>query len=247
LKPILFYLYQIYVWLFYVPFALLATLLAGWTVVLVSWVFDSRVANRYVARPWAKLLAWLIPMPITVEGGENADPSRSYVVVANHISQTDIFALYGCLKLNLKWVIKKELRKMPGVGIGCEKAGHIFIDRNDPEQARKAVNDATGGLNDSVGILFFAEGTRSLDGKLLRFKKGAFRIALSQQLPVLPVTILGTGDVLPSKTLRLFPGRARIVIHPAIEALEDNADNLRDLMTQTRNTIASALPEDLRG
>jgi 1-acyl-sn-glycerol-3-phosphate acyltransferase len=246
LKSVLFYLYQIYAWLFFVPVALILTLLAGWSIVLVSWLFDPLFANRVIGRPWGKLLAWLVPMPVSLEGGENADPSRSYVVVANHVSQFDILALYGWLKLDLKWVIKKELRKMPGVGIGCEKAGHIFVDRGNPEQAKNAVNSATRGLDGSVGVLFFAEGTRSLDGKLLRFKKGAFRIALSGQLPVLPVTIIGTGDVLPSKTLRLFPGRVRIVVHPAIETMEDSADNLRRLMNQTRETIASALPEHLR-
>ncbi len=247
LKSILFWLYQIYAWLFFIPLALILTLLAGWMVVLVSWLISSRFANRYVAQPWAKLLAWLTPMPVTVEGAENADPGRSYVVVANHVSQFDILALYGWLDLDLKWVIKKEIRNIPGVGIGCEKAGHIFVDRKNPEQARKAVNSATGGLHGGVGILFFAEGTRSLDGRLLRFKKGAFRIALSEQLPVLPVTLLGTGEVLPSNTMRLFPGRVKIIIHPPIAPLEDSAHNLLELMTQTRNTIASSLPEGFRG
>ncbi len=214
---------------------------------LVATLFNPAFANRVVGRPWAKTLAWLTPMPVTIEGAENADPNRSYVVVANHISQFDIFVLYGWLKLDLRWVIKKELRKMPGLGIGCEKSGHIFVDRTDPEQARNAVNAAAGGLHGGVGILFFAEGTRSLDGRLLRFKKGAFRIAMGEQLPVLPVTILGTGDVLPSKSLRLFPGRARIVIHPAIEPVEESADSLRELMNETRVTIASALPAELRG
>jgi 1-acyl-sn-glycerol-3-phosphate acyltransferase len=246
LKTILFWLYQVYAWLFYIPVAGLLTIIAGWLVVLISWLVNPRYANRMIAKSWARVLAYLTPMPVSVEGAENADPLRSYVVVANHISQFDILALYGWLDLDLKWVIKMELRKVPGLGIGCEKAGHIFINRRDPEQAKKAVNKATAGLDGGVGILFFAEGTRSLDGRLLPFKKGAFRIATTQNLPILPVTLLGTGDVLPSKTLRLFPGRAKVIIHPPIEPTGDGPDHLRDLMNRTRDTIASALPEQFR-
>jgi len=246
LKKSALYLYQVYAYLIYWPLAIILTFIAGWLVVIFAWSINPRFANRYIARSWAKLLAGLLPMPVTVEGAENADPSRSYVVVANHVSQVDILALYGWLLLDLKWVIKQELRKMPGVGIGCEKAGHIFVDRKNPAAARKAVNQATGGLGNGVGILFFAEGTRSLDGKLLPFKTGAFRIAMSEQLPILPVTLAGTGDVLPSKTLRLFPGRIRVIIHPAIEAAKEGPDNLRDLMNRARDTIASGLNEDYR-
>ena len=247
MKKTLFWLYQLYAWLIFIPLALALTLLAGWAVVLFAWMINPRFAGRHIARRWARLLARLTPMPVTVEGSENADPSHSYVVVANHVSQFDILALYGWLDLNLKWVIKKELRKMPGVGIGCEKAGHIFVDRQNPASARASVNKALGKLKDGVGILFFAEGTRSLDGRLLPFKKGAFRIALGEQLPILPITLLGTEKVLPSKTLRLFPGRVRVVIHPPIQPGPDNATNMVALMNRTRDTIASALPAHLRG
>jgi len=240
-KTLLFYLYQVYAWLIYWPLAMILTFIAGWSVVISAWLVNPRFANRYVARNWGRIMAFLLPMRVTMAGEENADPSRSYVVVANHVSQVDILALYGWLKLDMKWVIKMELRKMPGVGIGCEKAGHIFVDRRNPAAAKKSVNEAIDGLGNGVGILFFAEGTRSMDGKLLPFKKGAFRIAMSEQLPVLPVTLVGTGQVLPSKTLRLFPGPVQIVIHPAIEPAEESPDNLRTLMNETRDTIASAL------
>ena len=121
------------------------------------------------------------------------------------------------LKLDLKWVMKQELRKLPAIGIGCEKAGHIFIDRRNPQQAAKAITEALERLGTGIGILFFPEGTRSPDGHLLTFKKGAFRTAIDQQMPLLPVTLVGTRDILPARTLRLCPGKARMVIHPPIE------------------------------
>jgi 1-acyl-sn-glycerol-3-phosphate acyltransferase len=168
------------------------------------------------------------------------------VVVCNHQSQYDIFLVYGWLKLDLKWVLKAELRKAPGVGIGCEKAGHIFVDRSNPDKARQSVSDALERVGDGVGILFFAEGTRSADGRLRPFKKGAFRVATSQNLPILPVTIIGTRDIQRPKSLLIFPGKVSMVIHPAIEIEGESQEEIRDLMTRTRAVIASAQPEELR-
>ena len=144
MKRIAFWLYQVYAWFLLIPFGLLFTLVCGWVAVVVASIKGPTFASRYVARNWARVLCWLTPVRVTVEGAENADPGGTYVVVCNHQSQYDIFLAYGWLNLDLKWVLKAELRKAPGLGIGCEKVGHIFVDRKNPEQARKAVRDALG-------------------------------------------------------------------------------------------------------
>jgi 1-acyl-sn-glycerol-3-phosphate acyltransferase len=247
MKRIAFWLYQVYVWLIFMPVGLVLTLITGWTVMLVSTVWSPEAASRYFAATWGRLLCWLTPVLVTVEGAENADPQKTYVVVCNHQSQFDIFLVYGWLKLDLKWVLKAELRKIPGVGIGCEKAGHIFVDRNNSEQSRKAISDALDRVGNGVGVLFFAEGTRSMDGKLLPFKKGAFRFATSQNLPILPVTIVGTRDIQKPKSVLIFPGKVKLVIHPAIEVEgAGESVNLRGVMERTEATIASAMPAELR-
>ena len=246
MKKYFFWPYQVYAWLIYFPLAGILTFVAGWLVVIVSIVISPRFASRHVGMRWGRLLSFLLPISVTVEGAEHLDPERSYVVVSNHASQVDIIALYGFLDLDLKWVIKKELRKFPGIGIGCEKAGHIFIDRQNPEVARKSVNEALSVLGNGIGILFFAEGTRSPTGRLLPFKKGAFRIAIDADLPVLPVTLVGTREVMAAKTMRLFPGKVKIVVHPAIEHRGIDLEHMRDLMLRTRDVIASALPEQYR-
>lgn len=247
MKCIAYWLYQVYAWLVLIPLGLLLTLLTGWVTMLAAVIWSPRIASRYIAANWGRLIIWMTPVWVTVEGAENADPSRTYVVVCNHQSQYDIFLVYGWLKLDLKWVLKAELRKVPGVGIGCEKAGHIFVDRSSPEKARKSVSDALDKVGNGVGVLFFAEGTRSPDGKLKSFKKGAFRVAISQKLPVLPVTIIGTRDIQKPKSMMISPGKVRMVIHPAIEVDGgEDAGDIRELMTKTRAAIASALPEELR-
>ena len=247
MRRIAFWLYQVYVFLVFYPIGLVLTFIAGWVTGLVATIWSPEFASRYIASSWGRLLCWLTPVWVTVEGAENADPNRTYVVVCNHQGLYDIFLVYGWLRLDLKWIMKAELRKLPGVGIGCEKAGHIFVDRSDPEQARKAVTNALDRVGDGVGLLFFAEGTRSQDGKLKRFKKGAFRVATTQNLPILPVTIVGTRDIQKPKSIFIFPGKIRLVIHPAIEVDGRNTvGDIPDLISQTRNVIASSLPEALR-
>ena len=131
--------------------------------------------------------------------------------------------------------------------ICCEKSGHIFVDRSNTEQARKSLSDALDRVGDGVGVLFFAEGTRSPDGKLRPFKKGAFRVATTQKLPILPITIVGTRDIQQPRSLFIFPGKIKMVIHPAIEVGgSEEAADVRDLMSRTRTAIASALPSELQ-
>lgn len=123
-----------------------------------------------------------------------------------------------------------------------------MVDRKDSSRAYRAIQAALDqlGMGMGIGILFFVEGTRSLDGKLLPFKKSAFRTAIEQQLPVLPVTLIGTRDILPAKSLKVFPGRTRMVIHPAIETEGMSLSQTVDLLNATKAAITSALPGDLR-
>ena len=246
MKKVFFWPYQLYAWLIVWPLAVILTLLFSALAVIFSVLVSPSFASRVVASTWGRLLAWLVPVVVAVEGGINAQQGRSYIVVCNHQSAVDILVVYGWLKLDLKWVIKQELRKIPAIGFGCEKVGHIFIDRKNPTEARRTIEGALGRLDNGIGILFFAEGTRSPDGKLLPFRKGAFRIAIEQQLPVLPVTVIGTRDIVPPKSLKPFPGRTRMVIHPAIETDGMSPEQIGELMNRVKTVISSAQPQELQ-
>jgi 1-acyl-sn-glycerol-3-phosphate acyltransferase len=247
MKKILFWPYQLYVFLILIPLVIVLSLIFGCLAALFAVLVNPHFASRVVGVTWARSLAWLTPMTVTVSGSEHTDPSRRYVVVSNHQSMYDILAIYGWLTLDLKWVMKKELRKVPGIGIGCEKVGHIFIDRKNPKAAKKALEEALSRLGDGIGILFFPEGTRSTSGKLLPFKKGAFRTAIEQQLPVLPVTVVGTREVLPNQTITPFPGKAKLVVHPCLETEGMEISHIDGLMDASRRAIESAMPPELRG
>ena len=211
---------------------------------VLTLVTSPRTASRLSAVPWARVLAFSAPMRVRVEGRENIDPQQSYVLVSNHQSQFDIFLLYGWLGVDFKWVMKQELRTVPGIGTACDRLGHIFIDRSNHAAAMATLDEAKKKIVNGTSVMFFPEGTRSRDGKLMRFKKGAFRMAVDLGLPILPLTVTGTRNVLPAGTSDLMPGSARLIIHPPIPVEGLTATGCSHLSNQVREVIASGLPSD---
>lgn len=234
----------LYSWLVFVPLMAATTLLLGaLCLLLVPFLPADRVA-RLTAVPWAKLCLLYSGVRVDVYGGEHLQPGQSYVIVANHLSQFDIFVLYGYLGVDFRWVMKHELRHIPVIGICCEKLGHIFIDRSDTQAAIASLNQARARLANGASVLFFPEGTRSRDGHLKPFKKGAFKMAQDLQLPVLPVTLTGTFEILPPGTARLRPGQhAAITLHPAITSVGVSEAELLQVMQQSQAVIAAPLGE----
>jgi 1-acyl-sn-glycerol-3-phosphate acyltransferase len=239
------WLYQPYKYLVFAPVVGVVTTVQASLACVLSLVASPRTASRLTAVPWARTLASAAPMRVTVEGRENIDPKQSYVLVSNHQSQFDIFLLYGWLGIDFRWVMKKELRGVPGIGMACDRLEHIFIDRSDHAAAMATLEDAKKKIVNGTSVMFFPEGTRSRDGKLKRFKKGAFRMALELGLPILPLTVTGTRDVLPADTSDLMPGSARLIIHPPIPVEGLTADDTTKISNQVREVIASALPSEL--
>lgn len=200
-------------------------------------------ASRYFATAWARFNSAVSMMSINVKGLENLDKSRSYVIVANHQSLCDIYVLYGFLGVDFKWVMKKELRAVPVLGLACELMGHILIDRTDTDAALETINSARSRIVNGMSVVFFPEGTRSRNGELRSFKKGAFRFARDMGLPVLPVVIHGTKDILPSDTIDLMPGEATLEILPAIEPVDLGEQDTAKIAQRVREQIATALQD----
>lgn len=235
--------YTLYLWLAFVPIMLFLTLLLGTLCLLTAPFIGPRRAGRLYAVPWSRAGLALSGICVNVTGTEHIRAGQSYVVVANHLSQVDIWVLYGYLGMDIRWVAKQEVRRIPVVGISCVTLGHIFIDRSHPDRAIASLNAAKQQVRDGTSIIFFPEGTRSRDGQLRPFKKGAFRMAVDLDLPVLPVRLDGTRDALPPGTLRLSPGKVSLAILPALPAPEPTDAGVEALMDATHNRIAQARPE----
>jgi 1-acyl-sn-glycerol-3-phosphate acyltransferase len=240
-NKVLYLLYQPYKWLFFFPFVFVNTLLFGILAVLVSSLVNQRIGSYFGGVIWSRINTLLTPVSIKVSGKEHVDKSISYVVISNHQSIYDIFVIYGWLGIDIKWVMKKELAKVPGVGFGSKKVGHIFLDRSNSRVALESLNEAKRKLVNGTSVVIFPEGTRSLNGELGAFKKGAFKLAIDLGLPILPITITGTKDILPSGTIDLKPGRVSMIIHQPIEILGVHEDSMKDLISKARDIIAQPL------
>jgi len=232
--------YQPYKWFFVLPLLIVSTFICGTLAALVSLLLTQRKGG-FFAVLWARLNSFFTPMTVQVVGAENIEPGTSYVICANHQSHYDIYVLYGWLGLDFKWVMKKELEKVPVLGPACKVLGHIFIDRSDSKSAIETINAAKARISNGTSVVFFPEGSRSGDGLIKPFKKGAFRIALDLGLPILPVTINGTKNVLPKGSIDLRPGGVTMILHKPISVKGYSEENLTELMDKTRMIISASL------
>ncbi|MBN1158447.1 MAG: 1-acyl-sn-glycerol-3-phosphate acyltransferase [Bacteroidales bacterium] len=240
-KKLLYILYQPYKWLVFIPFFVLNTLFFGIMAVAVSSVFGKKAGSYFGGVLWSRLNAILTPIRVEVTGREHIASKTSYVVIPNHQSYFDIFLVYGWLGIDIKWIMKKELAKIPGIGFGSKKVGHIFIDRSHKREALTALNDVRNKLVNGTSVVIFPEGTRSRDGQLGKFKRGAFKLAKDLELPLLPVTINGTKNILPAGTLDLFPGKVSMIIHPPIDSSRYDGEDLKPLMECAARLISGEL------
>ena len=238
-NKLLHFLYQPYKWLVFIPFLALNTVIFGIIAVLVSVLINQRIGSYFGGVIWSRLNAFLTPMFVEVHGRENIHKGTSYVIIANHQSYYDIFLVYGWLGIDIKWMMKKELAKIPGLGFGSKKVGHIFLDRSNSRVAMESLNEAKRKLVNGTSVVIFPEGTRSYTGTIGNFKKGAFRLAIDLALPILPVTLSGTMDILPAGTWNLLPGKAQMIIHKPIQITEYNEDSMKELMKTSFDIISS--------
>lgn len=234
--------------------AILAPLKVGWlvfwlvvfTLILFVPVVVAALAARtgavafFLMQSWAWLVLRVSFVRVKVTGRENVQPGQRYVILSNHRSLLDIPALVTSLGVPYRWVIKKEIRSIPLFGHALAASRNIFIDRSDGARAMQSIQDGVAQLPPGTGVLFFPEGTRSPDGRMLPFKWGAFVTARNSGLPILPVTVLDSRRCLPKGSAVFRPGTITVVIHPPIDVETIQGDSPEALMERTRRIIRSA-------
>ena len=224
-----------------VPVAIIATILTAAFTGMGCTLGNGHFWGYWPGHIWGKVITWAFLLPVKVEGRENIEEGHSYVFVANHQGQFDIFLIYGFLNRHFKWMMKYQLRKMPCVGYACEKSHQIFVDRRSPSKVKKTIDEARATLKDGMSLVIFPEGARTFTGKMGPFKKGAYQLALEFNLPLVPVTIDGSFAVLPRTRMLPRPGHIELTIHPQIAAPTDEAAR-GEVIELTRKAIESALP-----
>jgi 1-acyl-sn-glycerol-3-phosphate acyltransferase len=209
----------------------------------VSTLFDAS-GRMYAghARLWARLALALNGVTVTLAGTEHL-PEGPVIFMSNHQSNFDILALLAKLPRQIHWIAKKELFDIPLFGPSMRRGGYIPLDRGDGRKALQSMDEAAATIHRGRSVVLFPEGTRTQDGNLLPFKRGGFILARKAAVPVLPVTINGSGGINPAGQIRLFSGSIHITLHPPVavppELRRSEAETW--MMTHVREQIESAL------
>ncbi|MDD2309273.1 MAG: lysophospholipid acyltransferase family protein [Desulfuromonadaceae bacterium] len=185
---------------------------------IISTLFDSSGrAYAWHARLWARLGLALNGVTLTLAGTEHL-PDGPVIFMSNHQSNFDILALLAAMPRQIHWIAKKELFEIPFFGPSMRRGGYIPLDRSDGRKALQSVDEAAATIHQGKSVVLFPEGTRSTDGNLLPFKRGGFILARKAAVPVVPVTINGSGGINPAGEIRLYSGNIRITLHPPLVA-----------------------------
>ena len=243
------FLYRLYQLLIFFPLFVVVTIFVALLTSLGCMVGLSRWFAFLPTRFWGWFTIRFLFLPVKVEGREHLQSGQSYIFAANHQGAFDIFLLSGFLGREFKWMMKASLRKVPFVGMACEKAGYIFVDKSSRKAVAKTMDDARQRLVGGTSLAVFPEGARTFSGHMGIFRRGAFQLADELQLPVVPITIDGCFDVMPrTKDFHFAQWHPlRLVIHPPIIPTSQGADNIKRTLEESYRIIMDALPERHQG
>ena len=243
------YLYYIYQLIVGLPVVILGTIITALTVATGCALGNGHFWGYFPGHVWGKVIIRSLLLPVKVEGREHLDKDQSYVFVANHQGSFDIFLIYGFLNRNFKWMMKQQLRKVPFLGYACAKSHQIFVDKRGPSKIRKTYDDAREILKEGYSVTVFPEGARSFTGHMAHFRKGAFALADELQLPVVPLTINGSFDILPRMKGFNFVNwhPMTLTIHQPIYPVGQGPENVDATLRQAYDSVMSSLAPEYQG
>ena len=223
------------------------------TVVLCTFIIPAGLLSRIgylafsISRLWAYTMLAVSFVRTEIKNKDKIQKGKSYIIISNHQSMYDIIALVTTLGIQFRWIIKKELLKIPVFGYALYASRNIFIDRSNTASAIESINKGFERLPEGVSVMVFAEGTRSPDGQIQEFKKGGFITAVRRKIPILPVTVNGSRRILPKKSLTMTPGKIQVVVGDPIDVTGYTIDTVQDLIDKTRQTIIANFDPEYTG
>jgi len=215
----------------------IATLVLGFLAFL-TYPFDRKgKVVHYYARVWGKAALLANGVKVRLEGLEHVKGNGPYVFMSNHQGSYDIFALLGHLPFQFKWLAKKELSSIPFFGWAMAAAGYISIDREGTRKTVEAMNQAARKIRDGMSVVIFPEGSRSPDGTIQPFKKGGFTLAIKSRVPIIPIAIYGSREIMPKDRITASSGEIRIQMGSPIETGHCSLREREILMAKVRESI----------
>ena len=215
------------------------TILGALSVLGISIFSKTSPLIESVIRGWSRAWLWASSTKLTIEGGDNIDEHRSYVVVANHLSTLDIMTCFLAVPVPIRYLAKKELFRIPLMAQAMRRVGIIEVDRAARSAIHNSVNKQAKELIASKrSLIIYPEGTRPRDGVMKPFKKGAFTMAIAAQLPILPVSIHGTYEAAVPGKPWFRGGPVTAIVHPAVETEGLTSSDANGLRDEVREIIA---------
>jgi 1-acyl-sn-glycerol-3-phosphate acyltransferase len=228
---------------FLIPAITVYTLVLG-AASIASSLFDrhGHFAHR-CARAWSWLILRTTGVRVTVEGLERLTPGTTYVFVSNHQSIYDTPVIFSSLPYQLRIIAKESLAMFPVLGWHLKRGRHLFVDRRRPDRTG-ILKRWRALVSEGLSLLIYAEGTRSPDGHVARFKAGSFLLAIEAGLPVVPIAVIGTRRVMPKGQLRTEPANVTLVVHDPIQPPPLDEPTPRDakaLAARVRSIVAESV------
>ena len=219
------------------------TLLLG-ALAFLTFPFDRKgnVIHLY-ARLWGRLILWASGVKVKIRGLERIASGRPYIFMANHLSAYDIFVLLSELPVQFRWLAKAELFRIPVLGWAMGTAGYISLDRSEPKKAYRSMEEAARRIREGTSVVIFPEGTRSKDGRLQPFLKGGFTLAVKSQVPIVPISISGTWEIMPPQSRKVRKGDVEVVVGEPIETKGYTMKEREELMKRVSEAISANLRE----
>lgn len=211
--------------------------------VALTFVDERRVDPT--VRWWARRLLSFAGVRTEVRGFERL-PEGNFVLVCNHLSNFDPVVVLAFVERHLRFVAKAELRRVPLLGSAMAIAGNVYVDRRGGPKDRELMERAVATVRERTSLCFFGEGTRSRDGSLRAFKKGAAIMAIEAQVPLVPAAIVGTHRVLPPGRFRIRPGTVGLLVGTPISTTGLTVEARGELTAQARAQVAALLDEGER-
>jgi len=220
-------------------FGVITPVIAG--TAFVASLLSGRVVDLRPASLWSRGMLSTLGARVEYVGVEHSREHLPCIFVSNHCSNVDIWAVTPALPMETKFVIKESLFRWPVLGPTLRRAQYISIDRRDQRRAIESLRLAGRRIRNGLPVIVFPEGTRSLDGRLGPFKKGAFHMALQAGVPIVPVAISGSFDVLRPGAWRVYPGSVQVRFLPPIDVTRFQPDDADGLLNCVHERIARAL------
>jgi 1-acyl-sn-glycerol-3-phosphate acyltransferase len=205
--------------------------------VIFSIIPNSENRIHKMANLWAKILLLISSTKVEVIGKENILYGKPQIFMSNHQSDFDILVVLGHVPGQFRWIAKKELFNIPVFGAAMKNAGYIEIDRHNREKAMQSLDEAALRIREGKSVMSFPEGTRSRDGEIKSFKQGIFHLAIKSGVPIVPVSIVGSGRIMPKRSLKVTPGRVKLIIDKAIDVRSYSIENRQELIDKVRQVI----------